>query len=475
MQQYILNATAIWLLSLVFFDVLLRKENYHAYNRGYLLFTFLMGALLPLVQWQAESANPTALQQPFERVVNVKQTIVTAATPENTLGWEQWLTIIYVLGVLVTVCLLAADIFKLVLFSRKGNKYADGDWTVIETGREHAPFSFRSTLYVGSKAQYNDEEWNMILTHELQHKKLLHLVDLLLIHAARIVFWFHPLVYVYNKRLLLVHEYQADNAATTQPQIYGRFLIEQAVLHASPSIVHSFNRSPIKNRIIMLTHNSSTSSRIKMLVLLPVFLVAISCFSKNSNLSAQSFVKKGNTVTYKGNTFTLSGPGKRDTMFVVDPVTGEELMQERITDPVPIAMNGKKIYNTDEVTSIPQRYAKDQSVEEYILSKLSFDAFPDGIYRVSLSNIILDDKGKVVFYVYSGLTSKDLKDHELTLPAGLLTKTEKDLHAAIGTAPKMKPASLNGKNVIVNSDISMYEYRIEVNNHVATYTKSFRS
>jgi hypothetical protein len=44
MLQYLLNATAIWLISLVLFDLFLRRESYHGYNRFYLLFTTLVGS-----------------------------------------------------------------------------------------------------------------------------------------------------------------------------------------------------------------------------------------------------------------------------------------------------------------------------------------------------------------------------------------------------------------------------------------------
>ena len=67
MLQYLLNATAIWLISLVRFDIFLRRESYHGYNRFYLLLTFLLGALLPLWQWQDDGAiYNAALQRPVE-------------------------------------------------------------------------------------------------------------------------------------------------------------------------------------------------------------------------------------------------------------------------------------------------------------------------------------------------------------------------------------------------------------------------
>ncbi len=476
MQQYLINTTAIWLLSLLFFDVFLRRENYHTYNRFYLLFTLLLGALLPLVQWSADSITyPAMLHAPVERVVAVKQTMARAATaPAGKMDWAQWLAFVYGVGVLVSLCALIFNVIKLIGFSAGGKRSVQGCWNIVETGKDHGPFSFRSTLFVGSRQQYSNDEWQMILVHEGRHCSLWHFADLLLIHLARIVFWFHPLVYVYNKRLLLVHEYQADNAAAAEPQRYGKFLIEQAIFRASPSIAHSFNRSPIKNRIVMLTRNSTATARAKMLVLLPLMAIALSCFSKNATSGSKEFKKTGNTVTYNGNTFTLS-EGLRDTITVVDPVTAKELTQVRILEPAPISMNGRKIYNAVEVTTEPQQFAHSVSIEEHILANLAgdIDALPNGSYWMNISNIVVDETGKVIYYEFRGISGTG-RDADMKLSQDLTKSLAQRVDLAMRTAPVMKPATLNGKNVIVNSDISMYDYRISVSNHITTYSKGRR-
>ncbi len=47
MKQYLLETSAVWLVSLAVFDFFLQKENYHGYNRFYLLFTLLLGVARP--------------------------------------------------------------------------------------------------------------------------------------------------------------------------------------------------------------------------------------------------------------------------------------------------------------------------------------------------------------------------------------------------------------------------------------------
>jgi hypothetical protein len=469
MQQYLINTTAIWLLSLLLFDVFLRREKFHGYNRFYLVATLLLGALLPLVQWGDNSYVYTgALHTQVERVVVAKQTIAAATVPVSTIDWQLWIGIGYFVGVIVAICLLLAEVVKLFRFSAKGKKSFHDGWKIIETGKDHAPFSFRSTLFVCSRQQYNADEWNMILVHEQRHTGLWHFADLLLIHIARIVFWFHPLVYVYNRRLLLVHEYQADNAAATEPQRYGQFLLEQAVLHAAPFIAHSFNRSPIKNRIVMLRRNSTSVARAKMLVLLPLMAVAFSCFSKNANSGPVVFARNGNTVTYKGNKFTLTEE-IRDTMSLLNYVDETEKTQIRVVEPYPVAMNGRKIYNTVEVASEPEPIDQSRPFEDAVLESLvmEFNALADGFYHLAIANIVVDESGKVVYYEFGGITGQR-NGVPVVLSDVQLSGFAKSLDEAISSAPPMKPALMDGRGVLVNSDISFSDYKVGVHGHITT-------
>ncbi len=438
MLQYLINTTAIWLMSLILFDVFLRRESYHNYNRFYLLFTFVLGALLPLIQWQDNSRPYTGtFQKPVEQVIIAKQNIVSAGTPESTtIHWQQWLVIVYLAGVLVAVILLAADMLLLMKYSRKGSKsFCDG-WQVIATGKNHAPFSFHNNLYISNRNLYSDVEWSMILVHEKRHTCLFHFVDLLLLQAARILFWFHPLVYIYNKRLLLVHEYQADNAVARQPKVYGSFLIEQAMLQAAPSLSHSFNRSPIKNRIVMLTYKSTAASRTKMLVFLPLAMVCFVCFSKNG--FSQRFERNGNKVTYRGNTFTLSDPA-RDTVEMIDPSTGITTTKVVIKDPTPVMMNGKPVAETPNEQ--PKYTGGDKDLRKYMLTNMRQELgnLKDGYYKLDISDIIIDENGKIVYFDFQdmkrGKPIEEVNTH--TKPSGptLIKASDPDIHVTINAGP----------------------------------------
>src|ERR1035437_535461 len=102
----------------------------------------------------------------------------------------------------------------------------------------------------------------------------------------------------------------------------------------------------------MLTRRSSAASKIKMLVFIPLALVCIICFSKNS--FSQKFDRKGNIVTYRGNTFEYYQNPKVDTQKILDPVTGKWITRIITREPIPVKMNGNKIYNS-ELTSLDRK------------------------------------------------------------------------------------------------------------------------
>ena len=475
MLQYLLNATAIWLISLVLFDLCLRRESYHNYNRFYLLFTFLLGALLPMWQWQNDSElYPKALQQPVERMISAKENIVAASTPSVALDWQQWLTLLYMGGALVALCLLIIDIVKLAAYYRSGTRSRQGSWTVIETWKDHAPFSFMNTLFVSSVAAYDADEWHMILTHERRHTTLRHFADLLLMQLARVVFWFHPLVYLYNKRLLLVHEYQADNASAQKPQVYGKFLVEQALLQTAPVLSHSFNRSPIKNRIVMLTRRSTTAAKTKMLVFVPLAVVCIVCFSKNG------FSKKperhGNIITYKNNKIELS-PEKQDTIEIQDPVTGKWTTSVMKSTPMPIKINNEAIHDDGNVDARPTFRAGRKQLEAYIIKSIAPLAtdLEDGDYNIVVYNIIVDKKGQVVYYESHGLIQlvPDAKAFGGTKQVRLDDKKTVDaINKMMDAIPDFNAAMLDQQPVPYKMSQLAPGRKIEVRNHVMTFVST---
>ncbi|MCB9045385.1 MAG: M56 family metallopeptidase [Chitinophagales bacterium] len=468
MLQYIINTTAIWLTGLIVFDLFLRREANHGYNRFYLLVILFAGALIPLWSWGGDSVIYNAnISKPIaEQSAAIRQTIVEASEG-GIIGWEQWLFIIYITGAAIVSVFLLKDLVNIMQLYRQGILSKDGTWTIIETGKAQSPFSAFRYVYISSKDNYTEEELRMILTHEEQHGHLLHFVDVLLVRLANIFFWFNPLIYILEKRLLMVHEYQADAAVSTTPSAYGQFLVEQSILGSAPVLAHSFTRSPLKKRILMLTRKTTALAKSKQLLLLPVLAIAMLSFTENSFLEGiPSPVREGNKVTYRGNTFEFPS-SENDTVMVTDPTTGD--MQLVITSKEPSnpnKMNDERVYMPGELqtsSGSKDRYTgpsslNDQALKEYLLTnmKKEIKKLADGEYRLLIGAVVIDKKGNIVYFEFDSVEklagTKNGRPQYKFISEKINETFAKRTAVLLNNAPNHTPASNNG--VEVNSAIN---------------------
>jgi len=447
MAQYLFNATAIWLISLLAFDLLLGRQAHHARNRAYLLATLLMGLAIPLVSiLPGHTEYAALLQRPARTVTAARHALGgnNSIMSANEKGNIPWLLITYLAGAALMLAMLLADVVKLARYHRWGKKHRKDHHTIVETGKPHAPFSFLQTIYVTNLQHYTPTEWQMIRDHELQHGRCLHLADLLLLHLLRIAFWFHPLVHVYNRRLLMVHEYQAD-AVAADTNTYGNFLIEQTLLHTAPSITHSFHHSPIKNRLRMLTSTSSKASRYRVLLVLPLIPLFITCFAKNEKIRKMAS-NGGIEFTYPGTKVVLT-LAKTDTILIIDPVTGAEVAHYTQVPPAPKTVNGLQIQYADAQGPGAIGELIDNSgerLEEYLVTALRplLEKLEDGQYFFGPANAVVGTDGYLVYYQLPCISSPGLTQHA---DPAVTMEIDKRTVGVMENAPKLKPLKVNGK------------------------------
>ncbi len=460
MLQYVLNASAIWLLSLVVFDIFLRRDTYHGFNRAYLLLTLLAGLIIPALSLHA---SDVAISKPFapvsQRVAGIGQSMDATVAASDSAVHINWFLLVYGSGALIAFFLLLKELMDISRLYKHGTRSQDGVWVIIETGKEHGPFSAFRYVFISNRKNYSDEELAIVLSHEEQHGHLLHFIDLFFVQLLKVVLWFNPLIYIYLDRLATVHEYQADSSVAMKPVAYGKFLVEQSMLSSAPALSHSFNRSPLKKRILMLTKTSSPWAGAKKLLAFPVLLVALLCFSKNA-FSDSKRVRNGNTVTYHGNRFEFKSIAT-DTVMMQDPVNGDMVMKIMEHEPVPASMNGKRIYTEQEIKKYPEMgdYANTKArvsvstLKEYLLTHMKDEiaALPDGPYWLYISNVVIGDDGKVVYFDYAGISTKGpwpgMEVNKSILSAATKERFAKKVFQLIDDAPAHDAASLQGKVV----------------------------
>lgn len=294
METILLQIVTFQLIFLMIYELLLKKETFFNWNRAYLLATSVLSMILPFIKLQSFSKVI-----PAEYVINLPAVIIGQTKPENLLVTEsldaivlQSTSINYVLlfwyiGVVVFSAVLFYKLVKIGLFKYLNTSIKKRGYSITTLENSEAAFSFLNVIFLGDQLKKGQKE--SILKHEKVHVKHKHTIDLLWFEVLRVLFWFNPLIYIYQKRITEVHEFIADKSASKHQQNYYESLLAKTFNVAQFSLVNQFySSSLIKKRIIMLTKKQSNKiSKIKYVLTVPVIIVMLfvtSCKSdKNSN------------------------------------------------------------------------------------------------------------------------------------------------------------------------------------------------
>jgi len=204
-----------------------------------------------------------------------------------------------------------------------------------------------------------------------------------------------------------------------------------------------------------------TGAAFRTVILMCMLCLAYSAFG-------QQFQRTGNTVTYRGNTFEYATPGT-DEVTITDPVTRKQVKKRVTRDAVPVKMNGTRIYAASEVTTKPVQVDESVSLQLYVLKGLTteFSKLPNGRYLLYLSNIIVDSKGRLVYYEYEGVSAERSK---YKIPADIRKAIDNKIDILVNKIA-FRPGMLNDKPVTVLTDITMGMFTIVVKNHKAVVTR----
>lgn len=486
MISYLINCTVIWLVSLMVYELFLSRNTFHGYNRLYLLVTLLAGILIPLLSWRAVqqwTARPLlykGLVYPgLEKTYEVKNSIVQAAswTPIQQSERFPYLLLVYGLGVCFMLLLLLIDAYKVLQLYRRGRKSIEDNLWVVETGRDHGPFSFLGFIFISNKGVYTPLQLQMLLAHEQRHNRLWHGADLLLVQVCKVVFWFHPLPYLYRRRICLVHEYQADSAVHQPLSDYGNFLLEQTLYAPAPAIAHSFYYSPLKKRIHMMTRKSPQWTRSKALLIVPVLAVSLLCCTKNG-FSDNKRKVEGNKVTYRGNVFEYNGRGADVLVNSPDESTGKTETFTVSIDPYVVKMNGQKLLTDSDVDRKPVVKGGRQSPLIEPLRKLQplFNQLNDGVYEILIKDIVVGKDGSLAFYTFNGLETVMHQQNPTTkewgslpiLPVSVKNELNEKIDAIV-LGMEFDPAIEGGQKVDCYASMALGDFIVvEVKNHAST-------
>lgn len=153
-------------------------------------------------------------------------------------------------------------------------------------------FSFFGTIVIPEGI--DDQEYEAIIRHESIHVAQYHSIDRLFFSLLQAVFWFNPFVWLLNRELILVHEYQADEGTVAQldQAEYGRIILDMAVGGKFATMTDPINtfseKSIIKNRFNMMYSNRSNFySKFRYLLVAPLIFCGLLILTGSAEVNAQ--------------------------------------------------------------------------------------------------------------------------------------------------------------------------------------------
>ena len=277
MLSYIIQTMVFQLLFLVVYDVFLKKETFFNWNRVYLLLTPLVSLTLPFVELQSFK---TTVPQDFVFILS-EVTLVADKNPQIISQYSVWESLntwhwILLIGSSLSLFWFIYKYYQIIKFRQRGKFSYFKNYTRVEIPNQDLVFSFFNTVFIGSNILQRKHDH--IIKHELVHVKQRHSWDLLFFELLRIVFWFNPLVYIYQSRITELHEFIADSRAVKNcKKEYCQMLLQDTFQTEQLSLVNQFfNHSLIKKRIVMLQKSTSKKVwQLKYLLLIPLITVMI--------------------------------------------------------------------------------------------------------------------------------------------------------------------------------------------------------
>lgn len=291
--NYLIEANLSLIFCLLIYWGLLGRENQFAFKRIYLLTALLFSLAFPLLHFtngfskilipSMDQVVPTSWLPPV--FINGGEAIGTESKPAMGI-WN----IIEIGYLAIGFCLLAlfvVRVFNILQLILGSEKYKWQNCLVAESREEKPTFSFFNFIFIGRSHLLSKSEKEEILLHEAVHVRHKHSIDIAFIHLVGIVCWFNPIIKIYKKELVQLHEFEADSKSVESKDIdqYCGLLAKVALRKINYPLVNHFNQSLTLKRITMMKTMKQKIQLWKMATLLVASALLFFVISCNDQIS----------------------------------------------------------------------------------------------------------------------------------------------------------------------------------------------
>ena len=451
------------------YSLMLSRDTAYGRNRAFILISLVSAIIFPFITFQ--TVKPLDIQF-FGKFLS--EVFITAspkgngnlASDSSVPGPLQIIYTLYIIGVVAFLVKLIIDLFNLFFLILR--ERSTGSKIIRFHGFNTAGFSAMGYIFLNTRL--NPEEAGEIIRHEQNHLKQNHFLDIIFIEIVMAFQWFNPVVYMINRALRAVHEFQADHECLSSgvPVVnYQSLLLSQVFKSRAFNLTNSFsNPSLIKKRMIMMTKKRTSSiAGMKLLLVLPVtvlIFLAISAYKEiPAGSSAQQPVNEAFVLTSALpvadiSTLLATEPAnsaiKQSAESSTPKVTKPLTNQESIAPPPPPPPPASKVENT--IDEIKQEIEEETEVPFVVVEEMPM--FPGGdveLLRYIGENTNYPEAAKIAnlsgrVIVRFCVTAKGGVS-QASILKGVAPELDAEALRVVGTLPAFEPGKQGGKPVPV--------------------------
>ena len=158
----------------------------------------------------------------------------------------------------------------------KSGRYADrqDECDVIENDYIAQPMNWMS--YIMMPHEWLQKENAAVWKHEMSHAHKAHSLDLLLLDLMQVFQWFNPVMFLLQKELEMIHEYQADRAVLesgADARQYKLMLVQAVAESRGYAMTSWLRQTNLKKRIDMMQRKESNRWNRLRALFIPLFAI----------------------------------------------------------------------------------------------------------------------------------------------------------------------------------------------------------
>lgn len=315
MTAYIIKSSLSLLLMFGLYWLLLRREKLFVFNRFFLLFAILFSLIVPFISIPLDIQN----NESKGTIISVLSNTISELGPDQNLtatsSYQAPITsnrtsidivlilkLLYLFGAGLLLIRFITNILRILRQTKLSEKISFSGRPLALIDNQINPYCFLNTIYVNKEDYLNNKIEKELLYHELEHIKQSHTIDVIIIELIQIIFWFNPILLLYNRAIRVNHEFLADHNAirnSSDIKSYSEQLLNFVCFKKNIPLTTGFNQSLIKKRLIMLTKSNPNKVNIGIRIFLTLnitLLILVLMGLKNTNAETNKSMTTSNAL-----------------------------------------------------------------------------------------------------------------------------------------------------------------------------------